>query len=60
MIPQNFKDYLVNEDNTGLFQTLTLLLFCIFFITLIAFVFSKSKNYYKNVSQLPLHDEDSF
>ncbi|SEW33298.1 hypothetical protein SAMN05421841_2387 [Chryseobacterium wanjuense] len=49
MIPQNFKDFLANSENTGLYQAITLLLFMIFFIALIILVLSKSKNYYKEV-----------
>lgn len=59
MIPQNFKDFLANTENTGLYQTTALILFMIFFILLIVLVFSKSKSYYGEVSNLPLDKEDN-
>ena len=31
MIPSNFKDFLANAENTGLYQTVALILFILFF-----------------------------
>lgn len=58
MIPQNFKDFLVNTENTGLYQMIALIFFLIFFISLIVLVFSKPKKYYKAVSELPFDGYD--
>ena len=43
MIPQNFKDILSNGENVGLYQTLALILFVLFFIGLV-YVVLKPKN----------------
>jgi cbb3-type cytochrome oxidase subunit 3 len=58
MIPENFKDILNNEQNTGLYQTLALVIFLILFIGIIVSVFSKSKKYYNDAADIPLQDED--
>ncbi|UOE36983.1 CcoQ/FixQ family Cbb3-type cytochrome c oxidase assembly chaperone [Chryseobacterium oryzae] len=58
MIPSNFKDFLANAENTGLYQTVALILFMLFFLILLILVFSKSKNYYVEVSNLPLDKEE--
>lgn len=58
MIPQNFKDFLANTYNTGLYQIIALIFFMIFFISLIVLVFSKPKKYYKEVSESPLDVND--
>ncbi len=58
MIPQNFKDLLTNTENTGLYQTIALIFFMIFFISLIVLVFSKPKSYYKETSESPLDSND--
>ncbi|UKB85957.1 CcoQ/FixQ family Cbb3-type cytochrome c oxidase assembly chaperone [Chryseobacterium sp. MEBOG06] len=58
MIPQNFKDFLANTENTGLYQMIALIFFFIFFTSLILLVFSKPKKYYKAVSELPLDGND--
>lgn len=43
MIPQNFKDILSNGENVGLYQTLALILFVLFFIGLVYVVFKNLK-----------------
>lgn len=59
MIPQNFKDILANAENTGLYQSLAMVLFILFFCGIIYFVFSKPKKFYNNVSHLPLEDSEN-
>lgn len=56
MIPQNFKDILSNGENTGLYQTIALILFMIFFIGLVVMVFKKPKKYYSEEENAPLND----
>lgn len=61
MIPQNFKDILSNTENAGIYQTLALILFILFFISLVIYVFSKPKKYYREEEHAPLEDdEDDF
>ena len=58
MIPENFKDILSNEQNTGLFQIIALLIFMVFFIGLVIYVFSRSKKHYNEAANAPLEDDD--
>lgn len=58
MIPQNFRDILSNEQYTGLFQTIALLIFMIFFVGLIVYVFSRPKKHYDEAASAPLEDDD--
>lgn len=61
MIPQNFKDILSNTENAGLYQTLALIFFMLFFVGLIVYVFSRPKKYYREEENAPLEDdEDDF
>jgi cytochrome c oxidase cbb3-type subunit IV len=57
MIPQSFKDILSNGENAGLFQTIALLIFMIFFIGLIVYVFSRPKKHYQEEENAPLDDD---
>ncbi|WP_312074799.1 cbb3-type cytochrome c oxidase subunit 3 [Chryseobacterium sp.] len=57
MIPQNFKDILSNTENVGFYQTLALVLFILFFVSLIIYVFSKPKKYYNEEEHAPLDDD---
>ncbi len=57
MIPQSFKDILSNGENAGLYQTIALIIFMIFFIGLIVVVFSRPKKYYQEEEQAPLSDD---
>jgi len=56
MIPQNFKDIVSNGDNVGLYQTLALILFVMFFISLVFLVFRKPKSYYRDRERAALED----
>lgn len=58
MIPQNFKDILSNTENAGLYQTLALIFFMLFFISLVIYVFSRPKKYYKEEAEAPLGDDE--
>ena len=58
MIPQSFRDILTNSENTGLYQTLALIIFMLFFIGLVVYVFSRPKKHYKEEANAPLDDED--
>lgn len=58
MIPQNVRDILSNEQYTGLFQTIALILFMIFFIGLVIYVFNKPKKHYDEAANAPLDDDD--
>lgn len=61
MIPQSLKDIISSGENTGLYQTVALVLFMIFFIALIIYVFSRPKKYYQEEENAPLDDsEDVF
>ena len=57
MSPQNFKDILSNTENAGFYQTLALILFILFFVSLIIYVFSKPKKYYNEEEHAPLDDD---
>ncbi|MDO4225318.1 MAG: cbb3-type cytochrome c oxidase subunit 3, partial [Bergeyella zoohelcum] len=56
MIPQNFKDILSNEAYAGLLNTISLLIFVIFFVGLVMYVFSRPKKHYTDVANAPLDD----
>lgn len=57
MIPQNFKDILSNGENAGLYQTISIIIFLLFFIALIVYVFSRSKKHYDEDANAPLEDD---
>lgn len=58
MIPQNVKDILSNSENTGLYQTLALILFLILFLGITYYVFSRPKKYYDEEASAPLDDDN--
>ena len=61
MIPQNFKDVLANVQNAGLMQTIAMILFILFFLSLIYVVMSRPKKYYHDAENAPLeNDSDDF
>ena len=57
MIPQNVKDILSNSENTGLYQTLALILFLLLFLGITYYVFSRPKKYYDEEASAPLDDD---
>ncbi len=60
MIPQSFRDILNNSENTGLYQTLALIIFMLFFLGLVIYVFSRPKKHYKEQEHAPLDDDQPF
>lgn len=57
MIPENLKDLVSSSEGTGLYQTVAMLLFILFFIGLVIYVFSRPKKYYQHVAEEPLKDD---
>lgn len=60
MIPQSFRDIISNQENVGFYQTLALILFMLFFISLVVYVFSRSKKHYREQENAPLEDNIDF
>lgn len=56
MIPENLKDVVANSESTGLYQTIAMLLFILFFVGLVIYVFTRPKKHYQEVAEEPLHD----
>lgn len=59
MIPQSFKDILSGGENVGLYQTIAMLIFILFFIGLVIYVFSRSKKHYTEEENAPLDDDQN-
>lgn len=57
MIPSNIKDILANVDNAGIYQTLSMIIFIIFFISTVLYVLSRPKKHYSEVERAPLEDD---
>ena len=57
MIPSNIKDILANIDNAGIYQTLSMIIFIIFFISTVLYVLSRPKKHYSEVDKAPLEDD---
>ncbi|HUH34204.1 MAG TPA: hypothetical protein VL022_00075 [Moheibacter sp.] len=53
-----FKDSFTNYDFAAVLQTISLLLFVVFFGALIYFVFKRPKEYYDANAHLPLDDQN--
>lgn len=53
-----FKDTFTNYENADILQTISLLLFVIFFLALMYFIWNRPKDYYKEDSELPLDKDD--
>ena len=59
MIPQSFKDIVSNVENAGLLQTIAMIIFILFFLTVIYVVLNRPKKYYNEEENAPLEkDED--
>lgn len=52
-----FKEYIEKFQSADWLQTLSLLLFMAFFIALTVYVYTRPKNFYKEVSEMPLENE---
>ncbi|MGB4446623.1 MAG: CcoQ/FixQ family Cbb3-type cytochrome c oxidase assembly chaperone [Cloacibacterium sp.] len=57
MIPSNIKDILANIDNAGIYQTLSMIIFIIFFISTVLYVLSRPKKHYSEIERAPLEDD---
>lgn len=57
MIPQSIKDLLANGENVGFYQTLSMILFLIFFLGIVFYVFSRPKKHYDEEANAPLDDD---
>ena len=57
MIPQSVKDIVANGDNVGLYQTIAMILFIIFFLGIVYYVFSRPKKFYEEQEHAPLNDD---
>ena len=57
MLPSNIKDILANIDNAGIYQTLSMIIFIIFFISTVLYVLSRPKKHYSEVEKAPLEDD---
>ena len=57
MIPSNIKDILANIDNAGIYQTLSMIIFIIFFFVPVCYVFFKPKKHNSEVERAPLEDD---
>lgn len=53
-----FKEAFTNYEHAQILQTISLLLFVVFFLALMYFIWNRPKEYYKNDSELPLDDEN--
>lgn len=53
-----FKEAFTNYEYAGVLQTISLLLFVIFFLALIYFIWKKPKEYYREESELPLEEDE--
>lgn len=53
-----FKESFVNYDFATILQSLSLLLFVIFFSALIYFLWKRPKDYYKEEAHYPLDDNE--
>lgn len=59
MIPSNFKDILANVENAGLYQTISMILFILFFVATVYYVISRPKKHYSEVEKAPLEDDQN-
>ncbi|WP_226063406.1 cbb3-type cytochrome oxidase subunit 3 [Kaistella polysaccharea] len=57
MIPQSVKDIVANGENVGLYQTIAMILFIIFFLGIVFYVFSRPKKFYEEEANAPLNDD---
>ena len=56
MIPESVKDIVGNGSNVGLYQTIAMFLFIIFFLGIVWYVFSRPKKFYEEEEHAPLND----
>lgn len=53
-----FKNYLGAIDNVSIYPIISLLIFVIFFVSLIFFVFKADKKYINHMESMPIKDND--
>lgn len=53
-----YNKIIAGVDNAIIYQSLALLLFVLFFLGVTFMVMNKPKNYYKDMSNLPLEDNE--
>ena len=54
-----FKDAFTNYENADILQTISLLLFVVFFLGLMYFIWKRPKDYYKDESEAPLDKDEN-
>lgn len=59
MIPSNFKDILANIENAGLYSTISMIIFILFFIATVIYVVTRPKKHYDDVENAPLEDDNN-
>lgn len=59
MIPSNFKDILANIENAGLYSTISMIIFILFFIATVLYVVTRPKKHYNDVENAPLEDDNN-
>jgi cbb3-type cytochrome oxidase subunit 3 len=59
MIPSNFKDILANIENAGLYSTISMIIFILFFIATVLYVVTRPKKHYSDVENAPLEDDNN-
>lgn len=52
-----FKETFTNYEYAAVIQTISLILFVVFFVALIYFIWKRPKEYYREDSELPLDDD---
>jgi len=51
-----YKEIVASVENAGIYQSIALVLFMLFFIFVVGLVLSRPKNYYDDQDRLPLED----
>lgn len=53
-----FKDAFANYEYAEVIQSISLILFVVFFLALMFFIWKRPKGYYKEDANLPLDDQE--
>lgn len=51
-----YKEIIASVENAGLYQTIALVLFFLFFVSVTLITLLRPKKYFENVDKLPLED----
>lgn len=54
-----YKNWFSNYENADILQTISLILFVMFFVAFTWYVFTRPKNYYKEQSEFPLERDEA-